>query len=213
MRRLTVSILLVTPMLVSCTGASTEEVLSVAAAPEPTVSAMPVPAYAAPEYSGPRLPGRWGIYVDAASAPTSFTSGDMACGGRTYELPAGTVIQDAVMQTSTNAFELARALGSPPRSGNIGGLTWALAIRVTRAEASFALDQGSANPVARADLKAEIAVLDKRGEVIRTMTESAAAISDVGSGGCNTGEAMLTVAYQRASNVLVSKVVPEIGTN
>ena len=45
------------------------------------------------------------------------------------------------------------------------------------------------------------------------MTESAAAMSDAGSGGCNAGAALLTLAYQRASLALMNEVIPELGTN
>ena len=223
MRRLSVPLVVIAPMLVSCTGAGPEAVLTVAATPEPPASTMPVPAFVAPEYSGPRLPGRWGVYVDAANAPTSFPTnggagsgaraGGVDCVGMTYDVPAGSIIRDTMIETSNNAFDTARALSSPPRNGNIGGLTWALSIRVTRTEGSFVRDETTAGPVARADLNAEITVLDKRGEVVRTMTESAAAMSDAGSGGCNAGAALLTLAYQRASLALMNEVIPELGTN
>lgn len=213
MRRLFVPFIVVAPLLASCTASEPQAVLAVAAAPEPPGPAMPAPAYVAPEYSGPRLPGRWGIYVDAANVPASYRSDNAACGDRTYDIPADAVVRDAVMQTSASAFDMARLLASPPRNGNLGGLNWALAIRVTRADGGLDWQAASVRPVARADLKAEITVFDSRGRTIRTMTESAAALSDDGPGGCDGGEALMAKAWQRASQALMNEIVPELGTN
>lgn len=211
MRRLIVSLFLAAPLLASCTAVAPEEVLSVAAAPDPTVIPAPETAYVAPEYTGPRLPGTWGIYVDADKAPTSYRAGNAACGDRVYELPADAVIRDAVMETSAHAFNSTRALAAPPRHGG-NGLTWSLLVRLVQADGSLVWEDTSTRPMARADIKAEITVLDSRGDTIRKMTESATAMSDYGAG-CEGGETLMTHAYKRASHRLVSRIVPEIGTN
>ncbi|MEC9343653.1 MAG: hypothetical protein VYD64_07375 [Pseudomonadota bacterium] len=212
MRRLVQQLLIVLPVLASCTAVKPEAVLSVAAAPEPAVPAMHAPAYVEPEYTGPRLPGRWGIYVDGANVPASFASSSTACGEQRHELAAEAVIRDAVVHTSRSAFDSTRSLTSPPGTGGQSGVTWALAIRLLQADAGLEWDDATARPVARADLKAEIAVFDSRGELVRRMTERAAAMSDYGSG-CDNGAVLMSHAYRRASHALVSKIVPELGTN
>ena len=215
MRRPIVAILLAAPLFASCQGAGPEAVLSVTAAPEQPVASMatPMPAYVAPEYNGPKLPGRWGIYVDAANVPHTYGSTNATCGDRSYDIPADTVIRDAIMDMSGRAFDSVRALASPPARGRSGGATWAMLIRLTQADGGLTWENASARPVARADLKAEITVFDSRGQVVNSMTENASAMSDYGPGGCEGGEALMTHAYQRASQSLLGKITPEIGTN
>ena len=209
--------------LASCSASQTD----LSASLTPTASDIATAQMASPQsvaatstvlaYSGPKLPGRWGIYVDARNAPSSYRAASGTCTERSYDIAADTVIRNAIVKTSTAAFDGITPFASAPGGASLtrADLTGALLVRVTRANGSLAWDETQA-PVkssASAELAAEVTVLNASGRPLGTYTERASALSDDGPGGCDGAEALVAQAYERASRMLLERVLPDIATN